>query len=66
MTVRVVSLHSREASDATVGGTAAERLALVTELSERCWLLTGQAFPSYTRGTMPAMVRALPMAPRRD
>ena len=49
MTVRVVSLRSREASEARVGGTAAERAALVAELSERLWAVTGRPLPTYTR-----------------
>ncbi len=59
MTVRVVSLHSREAGDARVGGSAGERLALVTRLSEMSWRLTGRAIPSYTRATMPIALRTL-------
>jgi hypothetical protein len=59
MTVRVVPLRSNEAGDARVGGTADERLALVTELSRRAWQLTGKPFPSYTRATMPVRVTTL-------
>ena len=59
MTVRVVSLHGREASDATVGGTVEDRLALVARLSETSWQLTGRPLPHYTRATMPVVVSTL-------
>jgi hypothetical protein len=36
--------------------TAEERLAMVAELSQRMWKLTGKATPSYTRATMPVRV----------
>jgi hypothetical protein len=66
MTVRIVSLHSPEASDSRVGGTAEERIALVTSLSERLWALTHRPVPSYTRGTMPIVLRRLGARPDRD
>lgn len=56
MTVRVVPLNSREAADARVEGTVADRVALVARLSEMQWALTGQPLPSYTRETMPVVV----------
>lgn len=59
MTVRVVPLHSREAGEATVGGTIAERLALVARLSETSWALTGRPLPAYTRATIPVVVTTL-------
>ena len=59
MTARVVPLNSREASEARVGGTAAERLALLARMSEISWRLSGQAFPCYTRATMPIVVTTL-------
>lgn len=59
LTVRVVPLESREAGDATVEGTAAERLALVARLSEASWALTGRPRPAYTRATMPVVVTTL-------
>jgi hypothetical protein len=37
MTVRIVALTSEEAGGARVGGTAAERIALVGQLSRRMW-----------------------------
>jgi hypothetical protein len=53
MTVRVVPLGSREAGEARVDGTPAERLRLVCRLSEALWLRTGHVLPVYTRATMP-------------
>ncbi len=53
MTVRLVPLHSREASEARVGGSVAERVALVARLSEMLWTRTGRPLPGYTRATMP-------------
>lgn len=53
MTARIVPLHSQEAGDARVGGSIAERLALVAELSRRSWALSGKTAPSYTRKLMP-------------
>jgi hypothetical protein len=59
MTVQVVPLDSPEAGEARVGGTAAERLALVTQLSESSWALTRRPLPSYTRATMPIVISQL-------
>jgi hypothetical protein len=59
MTVRIVSLHSREAGDARVGGPIEERLALVAELSNRSWALTRKTTPRYTRKTIPFRVTTL-------
>ena len=59
MTARVVPLGSDEAGDARVGGTVAERLALVAELSQRMWALTKRPMPSYTRKTMQVRVTTL-------
>ena len=64
MSVRVVPLHSPEASDARVGGTAAERIALVLTLSETSWERTGRKRPTYTRSKMPVLVTTL--GARRD
>jgi len=64
MTARVVPLHSREAGEAVVGGTAAQRLALVIELSETSWVSTRQPLPDYTRATMPVAISSL--GARRD
>jgi hypothetical protein len=59
MTVRIVPLGSRDAGEARVAGTVAERLALVAELSEMLWARTGQPRPVYTRATMPVVVTRL-------
>lgn len=59
MTMRIVDLRSDAAGDARVGGTAAERLALVAELSQRSWALTKQPIPSYTRKTIPVKLSTL-------
>jgi hypothetical protein len=59
MTARVVPLRSDEAGDGRVGGSVAERLALVGELSRRMWALTKRPMPSYTRETMPAKLTTL-------
>ena len=66
MTVRLVPLHSREAGDARVGGTATERLALVIQLSEMLWARTGRPLPKYTRATMPVTISPLGARPDRD
>lgn len=59
MTVRIVPLRSAEAGDGRVGGTIAERLAQVHELSRRSWGLTGRPLPSYTRALMPFRLTTL-------
>ncbi|MGQ0814822.1 MAG: hypothetical protein ACT4O1_10205 [Gemmatimonadota bacterium] len=59
MTVRIVPLHSQEAGDARVGGSMAERLALVAELSRRGWTLAGKPTPAYTRDAMPFRLTTL-------
>ncbi|MDA1081367.1 MAG: hypothetical protein O2973_06760 [Gemmatimonadetes bacterium] len=59
MTARVVALNSPEAGESRVGGTPAERVALVVELSAMLWARTGKPLPDYTRGTMPIVVTTL-------
>ena len=59
MTVRVVPLTSREAGDPRMGGTPAERVAAVAELTELAWKLAGRPFPTYTRATIPVIVTTL-------
>lgn len=66
MTVRVVSLHSREAGESLVGGTAAERVALVVELSAMLWARTCRPLPTYTRATMPVVLTSLGALADRD
>jgi len=65
MTVRVVPLHSREAGEARVAGTASERVALVARLSESAWALTRRPLPTYTRATMPVVLTSLAARPDR-
>ena len=59
MTVRVVALQSDEAGDARVDGTAAQRLAIVADLSRRMWSLTKQPVPPYSRATIPLRLTTL-------
>ena len=59
MTVRVVPLWSDEAGESHVGGTGADRLALVRTLSEELWARTHRPLPTYTRATMPVNVTTL-------
>ena len=53
MTVRIVPLGSEEAADARVPGTAAERVALLAELSRQMWELSRRPMPAYSRSAMP-------------
>jgi hypothetical protein len=57
--VRIVPLHSAEASDAYVEGTIDERLALVSVLSRRAWIATGLPYPSHTRAAIPVVITRL-------
>ncbi len=66
MTVRVVPLHSPEAGDSRVGGTVAERVALVGTLSEALWARTHRPLPTYTRATMPVVLTPLHAPSHRD
>ncbi len=59
MTVRLVPLDSREAGEARVGGSIAERVALVARLSDMLWTQTGRPLPNYTRATMPIAMTTL-------
>lgn len=59
MSVRIVPLRSPEAGDARVGGSITERLALLAELSQRSWALTGKTTPSYSREAMPFRLTTL-------
>lgn len=59
MTARVVPLDSAEAAEARVGGTVAERVALVAELSRLLWARTGRPLPTYSRATMPIVLTTL-------
>jgi hypothetical protein len=42
-----------------MGGTVDERVAAVTALTLEAWRLSGRPLPSYTRATMPVVVRPL-------
>ena len=66
MTVRIVPLSSREAGEVRVGGTAAERVAIVARLSELLWAHTRQPLPTYTRATMPVAIVPLGAPPDPD
>ena len=66
MTVRVVPLESDEAGDSRVGGTAAERVALVGKLSAEVWARTHRPLPAYTRATMPVKLTTLREQTHRD
>lgn len=59
MTARIVPLASREAGDARMGGTVAERVAAVAELTALAWKQARRPFPAYTRATMPVVVTTL-------
>ena len=59
MTARVVPLASDDAGDGRVGGTAADRLVLLADLSRRMWELTRRPHPTYTRATMPVKLTTL-------
>ena len=58
-TVRIVPLDSPEAGESRVDGTATERLALVRQLSVSAWALMGRPLPTYTRSTIPIVIRRL-------
>lgn len=59
MTGRVVPLESREAGEPPCPPSVAERLALMTRLSREAWELSRRAIPSYTRATIPVVLRTL-------
>ena len=59
MTYRVVPLTSQAAGDARLGTTAAERLAMVRELSRIAWIAGGRTLPSYARADIRIRLSAL-------
>jgi len=59
MTVRIVPLSSPQAGDSRMGGSIAERVAAVAELTSEAWRLAGRPLPSYTRRTIPIVVGTL-------
>ena len=63
MTARVVPQRSPEAGDPRMGGTVAERVAAVAQLTEEAWRLAGRSLPRYTRATMPIAVATLEAHP---
>ena len=66
MTVRVVSLRSREASQPPCPPTVAERLALLTALSREAWVLARRPIPAYTRDSIPVALVPLRERDRAD
>ena len=56
MSVKVYRMGEEPGDDLSASTTAAERLAMVEELSKRMWALTGRATPSYSRSQMPIRV----------
>lgn len=60
MTIRLVPLRSAEGGDSRVGGTISERVALVGILSEDSWARTHRPLPTYTRATIPIVMKPLP------
>lgn len=58
----VFPLGGEPREDAGAGMNAAERLALVADLSREMWALTGRPVPTYTRAEMP--VAMIPSAGR--
>lgn len=59
MTIRFVPLRSAEGGDSRVAGTVGERLALVGILSEDGWARTHRPLPTYTRATIPIVMKPL-------
>lgn len=59
LTWRVVRQDSAEAIDARLGTTAAERLAMVAELSRLAWIASGRPFPQYERANIPVRLSTL-------
>jgi hypothetical protein len=59
MTVRIVDLGSAEADETRTGGTVAERLAAVAQLTDLGWALAKLPLPEYSRQTMPVVVTTL-------
>ncbi len=64
MTIGRVPLGSREADQATVGGSINERLALVSVLSLSAWANSGRPLPAYSRKDMP--IQRTTLTARRD
>lgn len=54
--VRRFRLGSEPSDDLRGQTTAAERLAMMWELAERAWLLSGRGVPDYDRASIPGRV----------
>lgn len=59
LTARVVPLGSPEAGAPPCPPDPAGRIELLTRLSRESWELSGRPWPSYTRETMPVVIRTL-------
>jgi hypothetical protein len=59
MTARVVTLANQESGHARMGGSVADRLAVMRELTDLGWALAKLPRPAYTRATMPVAVSTL-------
>jgi hypothetical protein len=55
-TVRVFRLGEEPRDDLSDSTTAEERLAILQDLSERAWALSGKPFPSYSRSEIPVRI----------
>ncbi len=58
--VRVFRLGEEPHDDLSDVTTAEERLAILRDLTERAWALSGRPFPSYPRSQMPVRVTRTP------
>lgn len=59
VSIRVVPLAAERSDTIGAALTPAERLALVDELTQEGWVLSGRALPTYTRSEMPIQIRRL-------
>lgn len=57
--IRIFRLGEEPGDDLSNCTTAAERLAMVEELSVRAWALTGRPRPSLARHALPILVRRI-------
>ena len=54
--IRILRLGEEERDDLSAVTTAEQRLAMVWQLSERMWELSGQPIPQYERAKIPVTV----------
>jgi len=54
--IRILQLGDGPDDDLSAVTTAEERLAMVWQLSERMWELTGRPIPAYERASIPVKV----------